>query len=134
MTSDPKDSESKEQRALNALIAQALRSVDQTRLPKPGDPAPTLEPDDERAFKALGDDLVKRIMSGGAGRAKKSTSTPRRSGRPELAGALHRGGDEDGELTDRAREEIERKIREIEAADDETRDEPEDDESPNGVY
>ncbi len=121
MTSDPRDHNEREQQALDALLAQALRSVDESRFPRPDDPAPILEPDDERALKALGSDLVRRIVRGGKGPSSKKPplppSAPRRAGRTqELAGAMHRGGEEDGDLTDIAREEIERKIREVEAA------------------
>jgi hypothetical protein len=94
------DDQHREERALDALLVLALR--------------PDLTEEDRRALAALGPDLAERIVAGtwrprrpGPGARRKA----RRRGR-ELTGSLHRAGEET-DLTEEARQEMERKVREL---------------------
>ncbi len=113
MSTDP----SREDRALDALIAAAFRQepCEDLTLEELRRLESALSDEDKAALAGLGDDLAERIAAG--------LWTPR--SRPggedvgagscaeELAGSMHRG-DEGGDLTDAAREEMERKLRELE--------------------
>lgn len=117
------DEREREEQALDALIVAAFRQEDcEARdLPDVTMPAPALSEEDRRALDALGPDLAARIIAGTwaprSGQAREEWQGARRA-EPELAGSMHRSNDE-GDLSDEAREEIERKIREIEAEDEE---------------
>lgn len=113
MSTDP----SREDRALDALIAAAFRQepCEDVPLEELRRLESALSDEDKSALAYLGDDLTEKIAAG--------LWTPR--SRPgvddagaascaeELAGSMHRG-DEGGDLTDAAREEMERKLRELE--------------------
>ncbi|OAI41005.1 hypothetical protein AYO40_00555 [Planctomycetaceae bacterium SCGC AG-212-D15] len=103
---------------LDALIVLAFTEVDfpsDAELAQLGD---ELSIEDEMALDALGPDIVERILNGEW--KPKSRSGKRRKKRRhehrELAGAMNRD-DGDGELTDEARAEMEKKIRELEEND-----------------
>lgn len=104
----------RENDALDALIVAALRQDeteygDITRLPPAGS---VLNEEDCAALNALGEDLAARIVQG----AWTPTETDCQGSQTldsELAGAMNRS-EEDGELSDKAREEMNRKIRELE--------------------
>ena len=108
----------REDEALDALIVAAFRS-DQGKEDDDLDltgPVPRLSEGDERALAALGPDVVAKIL---ADRREPAHGERRRPVQrlhvpePELAGAMNRG-EEDAELTEDAREEMERKVREHE--------------------
>jgi hypothetical protein len=117
MTDSPE--KEREDRALDALIVMAFRPdlADLGPLPDLSDPALLLSPEDQAALDArLGPDLVARILaehppaSSSPKNPKRRKKTRRRS-RP--AGSLHRS--DGGEVTEKARAEMERRIREREA-------------------
>jgi hypothetical protein len=117
------DEREREQQALEALIVAAFRQEDfeVQDLPDVTTPGPILAEEDRRALDALGPDLVARIVAGTwAPRSRRAPGKHpgARRAEPELAGAMHRGDDE-GEITDAAREEMERRVRELEAEDEE---------------
>jgi hypothetical protein len=105
-----------EDQVLDALIVAALRQI-----PTPPSTAEEiaalevyLDAEDRRVLDARSETVVARVME----RAKRRTPAQRQSERVEpqcsealLAGAMNRGGDS-GELTDKAREEMERRLRE----------------------
>jgi hypothetical protein len=107
---------------LDALIVLALTSNEwQGELPDLPDldgPEPELSEEDQRALDALGPDLVGRIVRG----EWRSRPLQRPKGRARdghrpggrRTGTMHRG-EAGAELTDKAREEMERKVRELEA-------------------
>ena len=107
-----------EDKALDALIAAAYWqdscedvSPDQLRRQQS-----SLTPEDRAALAALGDDLAARIISGTSkprGECDHPGEVPPGRSELELAGSMHRGDDE-GELTDAAREEMEERLRELE--------------------
>lgn len=111
------DERAREEQALEALIVSAIRREDCDEEDHPGVAMPdtALDDDDRQALDALGPGLVSKIISG-AWRPRSDRPRSARPGAswpgPQLAGSMHRGDDE-SELTDRAREEIERKIREL---------------------
>jgi hypothetical protein len=113
------DNKDREEEALDALIVAAFRSVSfkESDLPDLSKPAPELSKEDQEALDALGPDLISKIVSG---ETKKEPEAQDGSAEiePELAGALNRA-DEDTELSKKAREEMERKIREAESEDEE---------------
>jgi hypothetical protein len=78
-------------------------------LPLPEDAARFLTPEDWGALEALGRDLVAGLMRGEVRRKRRR---PRR-GRDRVGGSFQCGGT--GILTDKARAEMERKLRELEA-------------------
>lgn len=102
--------EEREERALDALIVAALR-VDLGEVPPPPDGGtPELLEDDRRALDALGPNFIKRLLSG----QTSSQRPPKRNvDRRELATAMNRG-DEDGELSEEARKEMEHKVKDHE--------------------
>jgi hypothetical protein len=107
---NPHDEE-REERALDALIVAALRA-DLGDVPSPPEQGfPELTEEDRRALDALGPDFIKRLLEG---QIAPTRSVERTRERRERASAMHRG-DEDGEVTDRAREEMERKVKDHEA-------------------
>lgn len=103
----------REDQALDALIVAALRPDLRGDVPTDvAGPEPALSDEDRRALDALGPDLAERLARGErpGGRPR-----PRKNGggRWQLAGSLNRGeGEEPGE---EAREEMERKRRELDA-------------------
>jgi hypothetical protein len=107
------DEQHREEQALDALIVLALRP-DLAGDPPPdlGGPGPALTEEDRRALAALGPDLAALIAAGvwEPRPTRKRRKAPRR-GR-ELTGSLHRA-QEEGELTEEARAEMERKVREL---------------------
>lgn len=113
----------REEQALDALIVAAYLPGDmESDMPDFDGPTPVLSDEDQKALDNLGSDLIDVIVSGEFTSKKKKSveSLPvERKGQPELAGALNRGEDD---LTEKAREEIERKIKE---ADEEEDEEPE---------
>jgi len=108
----------REEEALDALIVAAFRS-DQGKEDDDLDltgPELCLSAEDERALAALGPDVVAKILAGRRGPGggnHRAGAPPHRVQEPELAGAMNRG-DEDAEITEEAREEMERKVREHE--------------------
>lgn len=68
---------------------------------------------DPQALDPLKPDFVDRLLAGEWKPKHRRRKKRRRTGSSELAGAMNRG-DAIGELTDEVKEEIERKIREIE--------------------
>jgi hypothetical protein len=106
----------REDRALDALIVAASRPDLWPQAPaRPPAPDAGLTKEDRRALDALGPDLAARVAAGQwAPRARPRPARPRRRGRPRLTGALHRA-EEDAGLTEEARQEMERKVRELEA-------------------
>jgi len=113
----------REDRALDALIVLAFRPELRQDVPLPDltGPAPELPPEYQRALEALEPGLVQRLRRRlEASQPRTSRRGPRSSetGRPRLTGSLHRG-EEEGQLTDQAREEMERKVRELEGREEE---------------
>jgi hypothetical protein len=103
--------------ALDALMFLAFFDESARQMPKLTGPEPELAPDDQAALDALGPDLVMRVLSGQVKpKAQPDSSTISSAPGLRIATALNRGG-EDGELTDAAREEMERKIKELEEGD-----------------
>lgn len=107
----------REEEALDALIVAAFRSErhDESSAVDTSGPEPRLSDEDEKALAALGKDLVSRIVSGSTKpREEDQKSAVDRSCAPsrELAGAMNRG---DSEITEKARQEMEEKIKETEA-------------------
>jgi len=103
--------------AVDAIMYIAYLKDLASAVPALTGPEPMLSPDDRRALDALGPDLVSRIISGDVRpRPRSDPASDLVAPGFQIAGAMHRGG-EDGELTDAAREEMERKIREIEEGD-----------------
>jgi hypothetical protein len=107
----------REQKALDALIAAALRqdpcAEDDFRKLKAA--AQSLTPEDRQALDTFDAALVARILAGTwrpRSAAGEKTAVPEHPAEEELAGSMHRG-DEGGELTDAAREEMEQKLREL---------------------
>jgi hypothetical protein len=112
MSTDP----SREDKALDALIAAAFRqeTCEDLTLEELRRLESALTDEDKAALADLGNDFAERIAAG--------LWTPRSkplgedagadSCVEELAGSMHRG-DEGGDLTDAAREEMERKLREL---------------------
>jgi len=111
--------EKREERALDALIVAALRA-DIGKVPPPPDQGfPDLTEEDRRALDALGPDFIKRLL---AGQQPSERPSERESVQRELTSAsMHRGGDE-GKPTDKAREEMEQRIKENEERKDRDRD------------
>lgn len=111
----------REDKALDALIAAAFRqaSCDDIDLKALRAAQSALTPEDREALNKLDNDLVARIMAGDWS-GKNSLEPPARNdqaaAQSELAGAMHRG-DEGADLTDAARKEMERKLRELEEED-----------------
>ena len=108
----------REEQALDALIVAAFRqdpSEDDALFDING-PEPVLSEEDERALEALGADLPARIADGWRPSPRdQANETVVDESELLVAGAMHRGGEE-GDLSDRARDEIERRIRDLEAA------------------
>ncbi len=113
--------EEREDQALDALIVAAFRqepcAEDDVKEMLAAEAY--LSAEDRQALEALGPDLVAQILGG----AWQPGGAPAQTGResadvaePELAGSMHRG-DEESEITDAAREEMERKLRELEEDD-----------------
>jgi hypothetical protein len=104
--SAPEDQQ-REERALDALMVLALRPDLAAGGPAPGAGRSDsgLSEEDRRALDALGSDLAARVAAGAWG------PWPARCGR-ELTGSLHRAEGE-CDLTEQAREELERKVREL---------------------
>ena len=105
----------REDQALNALIAAAFRQVDCGDL-TPEDLSKAeaaLSREDLQALDNLGDDIVDKIVNDQF-EPRTNSHKPEMLEAPEeeLAGAMHRGEGED-ELTDAAKEEMERKLREL---------------------
>jgi hypothetical protein len=111
------DDSDRADRFLDALIVLALRGeLAEDDLPDLDGPEPVLSDEAQRALDALGPDLVARIVRGDW----RPRRRPRRPGRVSdgplgRTGTMHRG--QATELTDKAREEMERKVRELEAED-----------------
>jgi hypothetical protein len=110
------DDAEREDQALDALIVIALRQ-DRDGVPPPdlAGPEPALSPEDQAALDQLGPDLVRRLVrrvrqGRAAGPGKEAGKKDRRP-KPHLAGSLHRG--DEAELTEQARQEMERKVREL---------------------
>ncbi|MCB9950008.1 MAG: hypothetical protein H6824_03415 [Planctomycetaceae bacterium] len=109
----------REDQALDALIAAAFRQEDSGDLDMEAlkKAKRFLTAEDRQVLEKLGDDFVERVMNGT--RESKATSIWKESETlhdEELASAMNRGDEDD--LTDAAREEMERKLRELEDADD----------------
>jgi hypothetical protein len=111
--STPHDN-TREDDALDALIVAAFRQ-DETEcegITRLRSREPILSEEDCAALDALGDDLAARIVLGAW--APTGTDCPgSQTDEAELAAAMNRG-EEDGELSDEAREEMDRKTRELE--------------------
>jgi len=111
--STPHDN-TREDGALDALIVAAFRQ-DETeceRITPLPSPESVLSEEDCAALDALGGDLAARIVQGAW--TPTGTDCPgSQTDEAELAAAMNRG-EEDGELSDKAREEMDRKIRELE--------------------
>ena len=116
------NNQDREDMALDALIVAALRQdvFNESDLPDLKKRQKPLLPEDQAALDALGTNLVERIISGTwRSRTEKQEDCGVQSvPDEELAAAMNRGN-EDGDLTDKAREEIERKISEAEEKEDE---------------
>jgi hypothetical protein len=109
----------RDQRVLKALMFLLFhldQAEDVAPLPDPDGPEPVLSPEYQEALDALGPDLVQRLSRqlkrSRANRRRNAHGTARRN-EPTLTGSMHRGGKE-SKLTDEARAEMERKIRELE--------------------
>jgi hypothetical protein len=101
--------------ALDELLIEALGG-DLSEVPEPpalDGPEPVLSDEDRQALAALGPDLVARLLKEERRRRARRARKSRRS-RRELTGSLPRTEGE-GDLTDKAREEIERRAGELEA-------------------
>ena len=109
---DPKD------RKVDALIAAAIVRL-QDLEPDFSDLAKlesNLTEEDRLALQEVGPDFITQIVSGALEEGGCVASAQVREEEPELAGAMNRGEGE--ELTDRAKDEIERKIRTAQDAED----------------
>jgi hypothetical protein len=111
---NPRDDKEKEERAIDALITAAFDQdpceEDLAGLKKY---AESLTDEDRAALNRIGANLIDDLFKGKAARA-----SPEHERRPEqagLRGALHRA-EEDAELTDKARQEMEQKMREVDGA------------------
>jgi hypothetical protein len=103
--------------AMDAIMYLAYLKDLASAVPALTGPEPMLSPEDRRALDALGPDLVARIVSGDVRpRPRSDPASDFIAPACQIAGAMNRGG-QDGELTDAAREEMERKIKEIEEGD-----------------
>ena len=109
----------REEQALDALIVWALRHDLAEDRPEPDleGPQPVLSAEHREALEALGPDLVARILAG-TWQPRQRPSANSRPGKRRLTGSLHRGEDDD-EVTDRARREMERKVQDQDAEDQE---------------
>ncbi len=109
----------REDQALDALIAAAFRQedfgdLDMEALKKA---ERFLTAEDRQVLENLGDDFVERVTNGTWESMATSTwKEPESVHDEELAAAMNRGDEDD--LTDAAREEMERKLRELDDADD----------------
>jgi hypothetical protein len=116
------EDQEREERALDVLIVLAFLlegADDAPPPPDPDGPEPVLSPEHRAALDALGPDLVERIVRAIPGSVSgRARHTPRRARRrrPGLTGSMHRVKGK-GKLTDEARAEMERKVRELEAED-----------------
>lgn len=114
----------REKAAFDALLVAAFRQDSDAADCPPAvvGPEPILNEEDQRALDALGSELVSRIVAGTwdppSGAASASNESVCEKEDRELAGAFHRG-EEDQQLTDTAREEIERRIRELDLEEEE---------------
>jgi hypothetical protein len=115
-----KDSDWNE-RVLDALIVLALRGdLNDADVPDLDGPEPLLSEEDLRALKALGPDLGRRIVREGGryrGRRQPRPPSPTKDADLGRTGTLNRSKP-GAELSDKAREEMERRIRELEAEND----------------
>lgn len=114
---DPREDE-----ALDALMAAAFLQQHEP-LPDLSTPPPVLSADDSRALRGLGSDLVQRIMEGDWSLGAKGASEPAVEASEaslELTGAMYRS-EEEGELSEEEKEKIERKVRELDQAEEERR-------------
>ena len=107
----------REEDALDALIVAAFRNgqgEEDDKLDLTG-PEPRLSEADEQALAALGPDLVGKILAGGCtSKSTKGSHTDlTREPDLELTGAMNRA-EEGAEISQKAREEMERKIQEHE--------------------
>jgi len=113
--STPND-RNREEDALDALIVAAFRQEDtdcgsSEDLPAKGSP---MGEEDSRALEALGPDLAQRVISGSwRPMAEEARGVQSSNELRELASAMNRG-DENGQLSEKARDEMERRIRELE--------------------
>lgn len=96
------------ERALDALIVGALRADLDDSTPRFDVGSPELDAEDRRALDTLGPDFVSRLL---AGQRRPQTSRSQPTSRRELATAMNRG-DDTGDITDKAREEMERRVKE----------------------
>ena len=106
-----------EDRALDALMAWALRQPDNTH------PEKALTEEDRKALDELGPDLIEKVMSGRwtpPAPPTPATRRPRES-ELELAGSMNRAG-EDQELSEEAVREMDRKRKELDEEEDEGQD------------
>lgn len=107
---------SREDQALNALIAAALRhdGGDEITWDQLQQDAAHLTEEDRKELGSLPSDLVSRLLGGEQFNSKRSDENADAADADAdelLATAMNRNGD-DSDLTDKAREEIERRIRE----------------------
>jgi|SRR5579862_3938623 len=103
--------------AMDAIIFLAYLKDLSSSVPSVTGPEPVLAPEDQRALDTLGPDLAARIVAGQV-RPRSRSDPAADSVAPacQMSAAMNRGG-EDGNLSDAAREEIERKISELEEGD-----------------
>ncbi len=116
----PTNNGSDEERFLDALIRAALsqRNKSAGTLPDLATPPPPLTKEDQEALDALGADFIAQILAGTwKPRRRRWRQRPAREAEQELAGAMQRGPEE-GELSEQAWEEIERKIHDLDAEED----------------
>ncbi len=103
--------------AMDAIMFLAYIKDLSNAVPSLTGPEPLLAPEDQRALDALGPNLAGRIVAGEVRpRPRSDLGTDSVAPACEIAGAMNRGG-EDGALSAAAREEIERKIKELEEGD-----------------
>jgi hypothetical protein len=103
--------------AMDAIMFLAYLKDLSSSVPSVTGPEPTLAPEDQRALDALGPDLAARIVAGQVRpRPRSDPATNSVAPSRQIAAAMNRGG-EDGKLSDAAREEIARKIKELEEGD-----------------
>jgi len=109
---------SREDQALDALIAAAFRqdACAELTLKELLKLETALGPEDRAALSRLGSDLVQRIVEGRRSARPGNLESPADTAAghcdAEIAGAMFRG-DDGGRLTDAAREEMERKLKEL---------------------
>ena len=113
------------ERALDALIVGALRADLDDSTPSFDVGSPELDAEELRVLETLGPDFISRLL---AGQRRPQASRPLPMSQRELATALNRG-DDTGEITDKAREEMERHVEEEDRReelqhDDDIRDKP----------